>query len=192
MEFPGKQKLVAALDAAVARAGGLDPTIPVAAALCRLQADPAVRLPAAVHTPVAGQYARRELHLSPEHGYSVVAMTWAPGQGAPVHDHGGAWCAEAVWQGRLAVDDYLPVEHQDPYWRFAPAGRTEIGTGGSGRLQPPDEYHAVHNPDPAQVAVSIHVYQRRLLRCHVFVEDPAAPAGWLRREERLLASDAVD
>ena len=67
--------------------------------------------------------------------------------------------------------------------------------GSAGSLIPPHEYHAIRNPSDAGIAVSLHVYQRPLLRCHVFVpEDADAPCagdgGWMRREERLLGTDA--
>ena len=33
-------------------------------------------------------------------------MTWGPGQGTPVHDHGGLWCVEGVVEGQIAVTRY--------------------------------------------------------------------------------------
>ena len=43
----------------------------------------------------------------------------------------------------------------------------------------------------ADIAVSLHVYQRALRRSHVFVAEQAGTgaAGWLRREERVLVAD---
>lgn len=190
MDFTGKQALVAALDAAV----GSNP-LParpqaVAEVLARLYTDPGVRLPAALKQPVAGHYARRELYLSAEHGYSVVAMAWAPGQGTPLHDHDGAWCVEGVWQGRLHIQDYDLLGQEDGLWRFARGQEGEIGLGGTGQLRPPGEYHVVHNPDPSEVAVSIHVYQHRLLHCHVYLPGQAdGSSGLYRRQSLVLATD---
>ncbi|MBD9369092.1 cysteine dioxygenase family protein [Xanthomonas sp. XNM01] len=190
MHFSGKEKLVSALDAAVATGNDIACTAAVRAALVALFADRDVRLPPEVLVPCADHYARRELHVSTDHGYSVIAMTWGPGQGTHVHDHDGAWCVEGVWHGRLAITQYIPVEHAQERWRFDVAGRPEeAGPGSAGSLIPPHEYHTVRNPSEQAVAVSIHVYQRPLLRCHVFVPDTRHP-GWTRREERLLASDS--
>ena len=51
-------------------------------------------------------HARRELYRSREHGYEVVAITWAPGQDSTVHDHGDTWGVESVLRGRIEVIDY--------------------------------------------------------------------------------------
>src|SRR5690606_14361476 len=62
-----------------------------------------------------------------------------------------------------------------------------------GSLIPPHEYHAIRNPQDEAVAVSLHVYQHPLLRCHVFVpaDEASGVAGWTRREERRLCTDAT-
>jgi predicted metal-dependent enzyme (double-stranded beta helix superfamily) len=190
LDFQGKHTLIAALDAAI---GGNDlPARPgaVAAVLRASYLDPMVRLPAALKAPVDGHYARRELHLSPQLGYSVVAMAWAPGQGTPLHDHDGAWCVEGVWQGRLHVQGFDLLDHDDRYWHFRRGQACEIGLGRTGMLHPPGEHHRVHNPDPEQVAVSIHVYAHRLLRCHVYEPERGnADDGVYHRRELALATD---
>ena len=196
MHFTGKEKLVAALDAAVRLERETEVTAALREALVALFADREVGLPRAVLEPISDHYARRELHVSPELGYSVIAMTWGPGQGTHVHDHDGAWCVEGVWHGRLAITQYEPRE-RDPdgaRWRFTRMGDIEAGPGTAGSLIPPHEYHAIRNPSTDDIAVSLHVYQRQLLRCHVFVPEAADEAGagsWLRREERLLGTDAT-
>ena len=195
VHFTGKEKLVAALDAAVRLDEEHAVTTALRQALVALFADREVGLPRRVLEPIADHYARRELHVSPELGYSVVAMTWGPGQGTRIHDHDGAWCVEGVWHGRLAITQYEPRERRDGRWRFIRMGDIEAGPGSAGSLIPPHEYHAIRNPSDAGIAVSLHVYQRPLLRCHVFVpEDADAPCagdgGWMRREERLLGTDA--
>ncbi len=189
MYFPGKEKLVAALDAAVIGGSDAACTDAVRTALVALFADRDVSLPPAVLTPCTDHYARRELHVSDAHGYSVIAMTWGPGQGTFVHDHDGAWCVEGVWRGGLAITQYVPVERDGERWRFDTVGEpAEAGPGSAGSLIPPHEYHTVQNPSDDAIAVSIHVYQRPLLRCHVFVPE-ADGTAWTRREERLLAND---
>ncbi|WP_372013164.1 cysteine dioxygenase family protein [Pseudoxanthomonas sp. 10H] len=196
MHFTGKEKLVAALDAAVRLEDETAVTAALRETLVALFADREVGLPRAVLEPIADHYARRELHVSPDLGYSVIAMTWGPGQGTRIHDHDGAWCVEGVWHGRLAITQYEPRERDGDgaRWRFARMGDIEAGPGTAGSLIPPHEYHAIRNPSGEDIAVSLHVYQRQLLRCHVFVPEAANETcddGWLVREERLLGTDAA-
>ena len=191
VHFTGKEKLVAALDAAVRLDEEHAVTTALRQALVALFADREVGLPRSVLDPIADHYARRELHVSPELGYSVVAMTWGPGQGTRIHDHDGAWCVECVWHGRLAITRYQPRERDGERWRFDELGTSEVHPGATDSLIPPHEYHAVRNPSAADIAVSLHVYQRALRRSHVFVAEQAGTgaAGWLRREERVLVAD---
>ena len=191
MQFPSRPRLVAALDAAVRSQSEDAITAALRRALVDLFAGPGFALPPALLQPIADHYARRELYLSPELGYSVIAMSWGPGQGTPIHDHDGAWCVECVWHGRLAITRYQPRERDGERWRFDELGTSEVHPGATDSLIPPHEYHAVRNPSAADIAVSLHVYQRALRRSHVFVAEQAGTgaAGWLRREERVLVAD---
>ncbi|GEM_PF-4903114 len=85
--FPGRERLLAALDHAVQQPDITLITHTLQQVLREAIADAQIALPACVHEPVADHYARRELYHSPVHGYSVVAMTWGPGQATPLHDH---------------------------------------------------------------------------------------------------------
>ena len=77
------------------------------------------------------RYARRLLHRDPAGRYTAIVMTWGPGQGTAVHDHGGLWCVEGVVDGEIAVTQYrraaghrrLLPRHAD---RIA-AGRHRLG-----------------------------------------------------------------
>jgi predicted metal-dependent enzyme (double-stranded beta helix superfamily) len=184
--FRGSGRFLALLDAAVARGEAQAVTAALRDALEQLIRDPAVRLPDCVCVPVAGHYARRELYRSREHGYSVVAMTWGPGQGTPLHDHDGRWCVEGVWQGQLDIVQYELLEQAGERFRFRVAGRSCAGAGSAGSLIPPHEYHTIHNGDPDRIAISVHVYQAPLESCAYFrpQED-----GWYVRESTRLAID---
>ncbi len=188
LEFPGRDRLIAALDAAVALGEDRAITDALRKSLCELMDDAAVALPAAVMEPVDDHYARRELHASREHGYAVIAMTWAPGQGTMIHDHCGMWCVEGVWRGRLEITQYELAEQDDPRYRFVPVGTIEARTGSAGSLIPPHEYHTIRNPSDEDIAVSLHVYQRPMVRCGIY-SDHGEGDGWLRRSERLLGTD---
>ena len=63
------------------------------------------------------------------------------------------------------------------------------GTGSAGSLIPPHEYHTIHNPSDRDIAVSLHVYQRTMVRCGVY--SPEGETEWQRRGERLLGTDAI-
>ena len=146
IDFPGHDKLVAALDRAISAGDEHAITAALRNTLCALIMDRDVQLPACVHDPIDDHYARRELYRSPGLGYSVVAMTWGPGQGTPVHDHCGLWCVEGVWDGQLEITQYELLERQDDRFRFRAAGGMHAGPGSAGSLIPPHEYHSIRNP----------------------------------------------
>ena len=192
LDFPGQEKLIATLDAAVVLGGDHAITDALRRNLCDMIADQDIALPDCVLQPITDHYARRELYTSPEHGYSVIAMTWGPGQGTKIHDHSGMWCVEGVWHGRLEITQYELAEQareQDLY-RFIPAGTINAGTGSAGSLIPPHEYHTIRNPSERDIAVSLHVYQRTMVRCGVYSPE-GETEGWQRRGERLLGTDAT-
>src|SRR5439155_3712542 len=63
-------------------------------------------VPQAFRTPVDGSYARRLLHRDPDGGYTIVVMTWGPGQKTALHDHAGIWCVECVVDGNMEVAQF--------------------------------------------------------------------------------------
>ncbi len=192
VEFPGQDKLIAQLDAAVALGDDRKVTDALRKSLCQLIRDPDIRLPECVLEPINDHYARRELYVSPEYGYSVVAMTWGPGQGTKVHDHSGMWCVEGVWYGSLEITQYelADADRELDRFRFVEAGTIEAGVGSAGSLIPPHEYHTIRNPSEEAVAVSLHVYQRSMVKCSVFSQEEE-DAEWMQRGERLLGTDRV-
>lgn len=188
IDFQGKDRLVQALDAAVE--GDCPDTITTCLrrALCGLVGDPEVQLPECVHQVESDHYARRELHRDPGGGYSVMAMTWGPGQSTPIHDHCGMWCVEAVWHGQIEVVQYELMEQRGDRYRFEPRTTMRAGVGSAGSLIPPHEYHTIWNPDSDEAAVTLHIYAGKMTRCSVFRPEAG---GWYRREERKLHLDAA-
>lgn len=188
IEFQGKAQLVQALDAAVTGDCPDAITTRLRRALCGLVCDREVRLPDCVHEVDPDHYARRELHSDPERGYSVMAMTWGPGQATPIHDHCGMWCVEAVWHGEIEIVQYELTDRDGEAFRFEPRTTMRAGVGSAGSLIPPHEYHTICNPDEREPAVTLHIYAGEMTRCSVF--RPQAD-GWYRREERKLHLDAA-
>jgi predicted metal-dependent enzyme (double-stranded beta helix superfamily) len=186
VSFPGQAKLVRALDAAVESGDQHAITSALRNTLCTLIRDHDVQLPDCVHDPIVDHYARRELYRSARHGYSVVAMTWGPGQGTPVHDHSGLWCVEGVWDGELEITQYELLERDGEHFRFRAAGGMHAGPGSAGSLIPPHEYHSIRNTSPDAVAISLHIYKAPMECCSMFVPQDGE---WYRRAARELATD---
>ncbi len=156
--------------------------------LCKLIRSGNLEIPAEVHRGLPDRYARRLIHRDLARGYSIVAMTWGPGQSTAIHDHSGMWCVEGVWAGSINVQQFELVD-QKPHegrFRFAARNSYEAGRGSAGCLIPPYEYHLIENPCDESLAVSIHIYGGEMLSCNCF--EPAAD-GWYQQVERSLSYD---
>ncbi len=186
LDFPGCRRLVDALDAAVAQRDQNAITEALRKSLCCLMRDSGVCLPHCVFERATDHYARRELYRSEDLGYSVVAMTWGPGQGTPIHDHEGMWCVEGVWAGTLEITPYELMEQRDGRYRFEPRGTMNAGPGSAGSLIPPHEYHTILNTSDDTTAVSLHIYRGAMTACSVF--QPTSD-GWYARDRRQLSLD---
>ena len=164
-------ELVARLDQAVT-AGSVDAiTQRVKGVLEELLTQGAVHLPDTFRAVRPDGYARRLLHRDPAGRYTAIVMTWGPGQGTPVHDHGGLWCVEGVVEGRIAVTQY-DVEPDDDH-RFRVQARETLlaGTGDAGRLIPPTDHHVIANARPDAASLTLHVYGGDLCECQVFLPE---------------------
>jgi len=188
LEFPGCSKLVDALDHAVCHDCPNEITNDLRSALCKLIRDPDVKLPECCYRNVPDHYARRELYRSDAHGFCVIAMTWGPGQGTPIHDHAGMWCVEGVWRGDLEITPYELTDQHDDRYRFESRGIMNVGPGSAGSLIPPHEYHTIRNPSTDDIAVTLHVYRGPMTQCSVF--QPLAD-NWYTRDKRKLYLDAT-
>ncbi|WP_159015982.1 cysteine dioxygenase family protein [Cognatiluteimonas profundi] len=189
LAFPGRAKLVAELDAAVESGDQHAVTSALRNALCRLIRDHDVQLPDCVHEPISDHYARRELYRSARYGYSVVAMTWGPGQGTPIHDHCGLWCVEGVWGGQLEITQYELLERDGEQFRFRAAGGMQAGPGSAGSLIPPHEYHSIRNASADAIAISLHIYKAPMGCCSMFT--PQDGEWYARTPKELLTDEAA-
>lgn len=186
LDFPGHDKLVAAIDDAVNAGDEHAVTAALRNTLCKMIRDRDVMLPDCVFDPIEDHYARRELYRSPALGYSVVAMTWGPGQGTPMHDHSGLWCVEGVWDGELEITQFELLERNGENFRFRAAGGMHAGPGSAGSLIPPHEYHTIRNASNDSVAVSLHIYKAPMEACSMFEQ---RDGEWFHRVDRTLKTD---
>lgn len=118
---------------------------------------------------VADCYARHLLYKDPAERFAIVVMVWGEGQSTPIHDHGGIWCVEGVYKGRIRVtryDQQGPVE--GGVVRFRRGEVIDAGMGATGALIPPVEHHSIENPFD-QAAVTVHTYGGDLSSCQVYL-----------------------
>ena len=183
----GCARLVREVDAAM-RAGSIGAiTSAVQAALQSATRDRWLELPAHLVAPRPDAYARRLLHRDATTGYTIVVMTWGPGQRTSLHDHAGMWCVECVVDGQLSVEQFDKVEDRGGRLRFARQRVVRAGRGDAGCLIPPFEYHVLGNALDDRPSVSVHVYAGEMDHCNVYIE---ADAGYWTRESRNLTYDA--
>ena len=140
-------------------------------------------VPAGLKTPRPDTYARRLFHRDPGGRYTMVVMTWGPGQKTALHDHAGIWCVECVVDGNMEVAQFDLLSEHDGAYRFEQRNHVVAGRGSAGCLIPPFEYHTLANAAPTP-SVTLHVYGGEMDHCHVF--EPAAD-GTYRRIRKDLA-----
>lgn len=185
--FKGCDILIDRLDQAVQAGSVNEITRRVQGILSEMLHDSAaLQLPPDLTAPRQDKYARRLLHRSPEHSYTVVAMIWGPEQGTLLHDHAGTWCVEGVLEGEIQVTQYDLLERQDDQWHFSPQHTVNALPGEAGSLIPPFEYHTIANALPERSSVTVHVYGRELTACTVF--DPQGD-HWYRSRQCPLTYD---
>ena len=182
---PGLADLTARLDRSVEAGSPTAITASVKADLEAILGARQLALPESFTKPHADHYARRLLHRDPHGRYTAIVMTWGPGQGTAVHDHGGLWCVEGVVDGEIAVTQYLVQQETDGYYRVTPIGSLLAGTGSAGCLIPPTDHHVLANARPSKASVTLHIYGGDLDDCKVFL--PATPDGRYAETTRMLS-----
>jgi 3-mercaptopropionate dioxygenase len=179
-------ELVARLDRAVG-AGSVDEvTREVKQVLEELLTSGSVKLPGSFRVVRPDTYARRLLHRDPAGRYTAIVMTWGPGQGTPVHDHGGLWCVEGVVEGQIAVTRYDVSREPGDRYRVQALDTLMAGTGEAGRLIPPTDHHVIANA-LSSPSLTLHIYGGELGACQVFV--PGADGLFVSRMKTLSYHD---
>ncbi len=185
VECRGLAELVARLDRSVEAGTPQAITAAVKADLEDILGTRTLTLPASFTAPRPDCYARRLLHRDPQGRYSAIVMTWGPGQGTAVHDHGGLWCVEGVVDGEIAVTQYDVRPEPDGYYRVTPIGSMLAGTGSAGCLIPPTDHHVLAHARPSRASVTLHVYGGDLDDCKVFL--PATADGRYAESTKMLS-----
>ncbi|RCG27567.1 cysteine dioxygenase [Streptomyces diacarni] len=107
------------------------------------------------------------IRLARSEAHEVWLLTWLPGQGTDIHDHGGASGAFGVVQGELTERTFALGSAASP---AASPGSRRLPTGGV-RSFGPRHIHQVHN-DGDSPAVSIHAYSPALATMSSYRESP--------------------
>ncbi|HUA09878.1 MAG TPA: cysteine dioxygenase family protein [Candidatus Acidoferrales bacterium] len=178
----GVDSALAAVVAPIADAVAEDRVTALAGALARLCADgffgPDLFLP-----PRPDRYARNLVWLDPQRRFVIVGMTWAGGQGSPLHDHAGLWGAEVVVDGEMHETAFRLLERgADGRYRFERGEHRTCTRGTVGVLDPPLEYHEYGNGG-SNVAHTLHVYSGDLQSAQCFAQD--GDGWWTARRVNL-------
>ena len=182
----GLERLFDRVGAAV-RSGDVGQTsLQIKQTLEEMVRENAVPIPEAFRRARPDCYARRLLHRDADLGYTVVVMTWGPGQQTTLHDHAGLWCVECVVEGELDVTQYDLADREQDRYRFVEISSMRAGVGDAGCLIPPSEYHVMCNPRDDRDSVTLHVYGGEMEQCNLYLE---SPDGWWEKQSKSLQYD---
>jgi len=132
--------------------------------------DPASMAPYMFFSNV--HYTRNLIHRSEL--FEVVAIGWASGQVAPVHNHRGQECWMGVTEGRLEVRNFKMIECDANIrtCKLVPSVKYMLDPEHAAAVDPDEPIHSVHNhPEFGARAVSVHVYSRPIDWCEIYYPD---------------------
>ena len=101
------------------------------------------------------------LHEEPDHSLAVIVVSWAPGGGAPPHDH-GTWAVVAGVEGNERNVRYNRLDDggRDDYAELAVKHEFLAGEGDLICMRT-GGIHSVHN-DTDNVTLSLHTYGKHV------------------------------
>jgi 3-mercaptopropionate dioxygenase len=99
------------------------------------------------------RYLSHVLHVEPGGSFSIVALTWRPGQQTPIHDH-VTWCVFGVIQG-VEYEELFALDEDGEC--LVPVGTSAAPRGEVSGFAPPGDIHRVRNIGD-DTAISIHIY----------------------------------
>jgi len=115
-------------------------------------------------------YARNLIRDVPEHGLSLYALVWLPGQWTPVHDH-GSWGIVGIVEGMLEERSYLRLSASDADDEIdLVRGGVQLLTRGAvtSFVPNPDHIHVTGVAAARPRAVSLHLYGRTMKDFNIY------------------------
>lgn len=112
---------------------------------------------------------------------NLLILVWSPNCGSLIHDHSNAHCVMKILKGKLVETRYdWPEEVDQAKSHYCPSSptmkackRTELLTGKVAYMADNLGLHRMSNPDPNNVAISLHLYTppyAAKFGCHTFDE----------------------
>ncbi|KAI9369965.1 RmlC-like cupin domain-containing protein [Aspergillus egyptiacus] len=93
---------------------------------------------------------------------NLLILVWSPGRGSAIHDHANAHCVMKVLKGTLQETLYTwPDQDKVQHGQSSPPEITKVTTYGQNQVTYMSDklgLHKIHNPDPNNVAISLHLY----------------------------------
>lgn len=114
------------------------------------------------------KYARNLLYKDEQERFTIIVMSWRPGQGTPLHDHDGKWGVEITCRGNIECTDYdVSKCPQTGNWKCEPGEVCVQNPGEVGTILPDEGYHTMVNTS-SEPAITIHIYENELSQCTIF------------------------
>ncbi|KAL4779681.1 RmlC-like cupin domain-containing protein [Aspergillus varians] len=93
---------------------------------------------------------------------NLLILVWNPGRGSAIHDHANAHCVMKVLKGTLQETLYTwPDQNKVEHGLSSPPLVMKETTYGENQVTYMSDklgLHKIHNPDPKDVAISLHLY----------------------------------
>ncbi|KAL4982427.1 RmlC-like cupin domain-containing protein [Aspergillus falconensis] len=93
---------------------------------------------------------------------NLLILVWSPGRGSAIHDHANAHCVMKVLKGTLQETLYTwPDQDKVQHGQSSPPQVTKVTTYSENQVTYMSDklgLHKIHNPDPNDVAISLHLY----------------------------------
>ncbi|KAL4974447.1 RmlC-like cupin domain-containing protein [Aspergillus desertorum] len=93
---------------------------------------------------------------------NLLILVWSPGRGSAIHDHANAHCVMKILRGTLQETLYTwPDQDKVQHGQPSPPQVTKVTRYSENQVTYMSDklgLHKIHNPDPSEVAISLHLY----------------------------------
>ncbi|KAL4927949.1 putative cysteine dioxygenase Cdo1 [Aspergillus undulatus] len=93
---------------------------------------------------------------------NLLILVWSPGRGSAIHDHANAHCVMKILKGTLQETLYTwPDQDKVEHGQSSPPEVTKVTTYGENQVTYMSDklgLHKIHNPNPNEMAISLHLY----------------------------------